>query len=152
MRIPLSTCLQSCLLAFASLASAQNPVYLHHAKPEHVQVMVLTVAASIRHGSGNQQIYLAEVTRGSGSPELAKLVDTYSGDGSPILSSLLAERHLFQMTLLRNPECDAAAESFFIGGAGAKIFDPETSTALRAHAADALPCFTVDHEATRLAK
>ena len=53
-----------------------EPVYLPGAKPERARVSVLALGASIRHGSGNQQIYLAEVTRASGPPELAKLVDT----------------------------------------------------------------------------
>lgn len=83
---------------------------------------------------------------------MAKLMDTYSADGSPILASVLAERRPLLMTLSRNPECDAAGGSFLLGGPDAKIFDPRAAAALRAHASDVLPCFTVDHEATRLAK
>ena len=156
MRTPLLKCplfsLLATIVACASVAAAQNPVYTLRAKPERARVSVLAVGSSIRHGSGNQQIYLAEVTRVSGSPELSKLVDTYSGDGSPILSWVLAERHPLRMTLLRNPECDAAGGSFFLAGEAAKVFDPGTAAALRAHGSDAIPCFTVDHEATRLVK
>ena len=139
------------LLTAASMA-AQNPVYSVHEKPHKAEVSILAVSSSIHQGSGSQEIYLAEVTLKAEPPLLAKLVDAYSSSGLPILRSVLGERHPLRMTLTRNPECDTTGRGFFLDGEERSIFDPGTRDRLKERGLVAIPCFTVSHDATRLAK
>jgi hypothetical protein len=135
-----------------SFVSAQNPAYDFRAKPQTYAVGILAISTSIHWGSGNQEVYLAEVRNKGNAHQLAKLVDTYPSIGRPILRLVLMERHLLQMTLIRNPECDSTGQSFFLGTGDANIFDAETRRTLQDHSSDTIPCFTVVHDATRLTK
>jgi hypothetical protein len=144
------------LVAFAvvgeSFVSAQNPAYDFRVKPQTYAVGILAISTSVHQGSGNQEVYLADVSHKGNTHQLAKLVDTYPSSGRPILRLVLAERHLLQMTLIRNPECDSTGQGFFLGTSDSNIFDAETRRTLQDHSSETIPCFTVVHEATRLTK
>jgi hypothetical protein len=144
------------LIALAAVgeafASAQNPAYELRAKRQRSAVGILAISTSVHQGSGNQEVYLADVVHEGNMHQLAKLVDTYPSSGRPVLRLILAERHLLQMTLIRNPECDSTGQSFFLGTGDANIFDAETRRILQDRSSETIPCFMVVHEATRLAK
>ena len=135
-----------------SVVSAQNPAYDFRAKPQTYAVGILAISTSVHQGSGNQEVYLADVSHKGTTHQLAKLVDTYPSNGRPILRLVLAERRLLQMTLIRNPECDSTGQSFFLGTGDANIFDVKTRRTLQDHSSEMIPCFAVVHEATRLTK
>jgi hypothetical protein len=135
-----------------AFAYARNPAYDLQAKRQRSAVGILAISTSIHWGSGNQEVYLADVSHKGNAHQLAKLVDTYPSIDRPILRLVLAERHLLQMTLIRNPECDTTGQSFFLGTGDANIFDAETRRILQDHSPETIPCFTVVHEATRLSK
>jgi hypothetical protein len=148
------TCLLLIVLAVVgeAFASAENPAYDFLAKRQRSAVGILAISTSVHLGSGNQEVYLADVGHKGNTHQLAKLVDTYPSSGRPLLRLVLAERHLFQMTLIRNPECDSTGQNFFLGTGDANIFDAEARRILQDHSSETIPCFTVVHEATRLAK
>lgn len=134
-------------------ATAQNLVFDSPAKRQKAEVSVLAISSSVHSGaSGNQEIYLADVHLNGGSHQMAKLVDAYPVMGVPIQRSVLVDRHLLRMTLIRNPECDSTGKSFFLAPDDTKIFETGTRTALNDHAAERIPCFNVVHETIRLAK
>lgn len=135
-----------------SFASAQNPVYDFQSKRKRCAVEILAISTSVHQGSGNQQIYLADVSHNGNTHQLAKLVDAYPSSGRPILPLVLTQRRLLQMTLIRNPECDTTGKSFFLGPGDANIFDAATRGVLDDHSSETIPCFSVIHEATRLTK
>jgi hypothetical protein len=83
---------------------------------------------------------------------MAKLVDAYPSIYFPIQRSVLADRHLLRMTLVRNPDCDSIGKSFFLAADETNIFDPSARSALNDQASERIPCFNVIHDATRLAK
>jgi hypothetical protein len=103
-------------------------------------------------GSGNQEVYLANASFKDNAQLLTKLVDTYPSSGSPILRAVLMEHRALEMTLIRNPECDVTAHTFFLGSGDRNIFDQRTRSTLSERASESVPCFTVIHEATRLKK
>jgi hypothetical protein len=132
---------------------AQNPVYNFAAKPHKAEVKVLAISSSTHSGvSGNQEIYLAEVRFKGTTLQIAKLVDTYQSTGFAIRRSVLTDRHLLRMTLVRNPDCDSTGESFFLPAGDSNVFDSSAGSALSERASENIPCFMVVHEATRLAK
>jgi len=134
-------------------ALCQNPVYELAAKQQTAMVTIMALSASVHAGTANsEEVYLADVELNGRSHQLAKLVDTYSSSGIPIRRAILTERHLLRMRLLRNADCDATGQSFFIGTDDANVFDAATRDALKNNAAVTIPCFNVIHDATRLAK
>jgi hypothetical protein len=133
-------------------AAGQSPAYDMHAKQRRSTATIHAVSTSVHMASGNQEVYLADVSFKGTAHQLAKLVDTYSSGGSPILRSVLLEQRLLQMTLIRNPSCDATGQSFFLGASDSNIFDMGTRRTLKEHASETIPCFTVVHDATQLAK
>ncbi len=140
------------LFFFGAIAvSAQNSVYDLKTKPQKATVSILALSASVHAGSGSHQIYLADVSLKNDPHRLAKLVDNAYG-GLPILRSILVERRLLKMTLIRNPDCDTTGRNFFLQRDDTNIFDTATRTSLEEHAADTIPCFNVVHQDTRLAK
>lgn len=100
--------------------------------------------------AGGQEVYLAEISR-KRDHEVVKLVDTYPVAESPIRTELLVDIHPLQMKLTRDFECDVKAGAFFLGRESL-ILDPTVREALRNRDIDSIPCYTVDHNATRLAK
>jgi hypothetical protein len=134
-----------------TLAIAQNPVYNFVAKQQRAEVNILAISSSIHPAWGTgQEVYLANIRLKGNSIQLVKLVDTYSPDRLPILRSILIERHLLQMTLIRNPQCDSTGLNFFLESGETNIFDANTRTILNDHPTEMVPCFDVVHEATRL--
>jgi hypothetical protein len=115
------------------------------------EVNVLAISSSIHPSRGsNQEVYLANIRLKGNFIQLVKLVDTYSPDSLPIRRAILIERHLLQMTLIRNPQCDSTGLNFFLGSGETNIFDANTRNALNDHPTEMIPCFNVVHEATRL--
>jgi len=81
---------------------------------------------------------------------MARLVDTYSS-GKPIRRALLVDHAAFKMKLRRDPSCDVLQSEFFLGPLS-EIFDPGVPEKLRSQPSESVHCYTVDHDATRLAK
>jgi hypothetical protein len=134
-------------------AVAENPVYDFTAKQQKAEVSILAISSSVHSGaSGNQEIYLAEIVLKGTAHQMAKLVDAYPSIYFPIQRSVLADRHLLHMTLVRNPDCDSTGKTFFLAAGDTNIFDPSTRSALNDQASEKIPCFYVVHDATRLAK
>ena len=133
-------------------AIGQNPVYDLDAKPKAVRVRILATSTSIRlNFAGNQEVYLANVSSKGDALQLAKLVDSYTPSELPIRRALLVDDHSFRMKLTRDPECDTTGSAFFIGGQST-VFDKAAPSLLKDRAAGTIPCYKVDHHATRLAK
>jgi hypothetical protein len=149
----ISVLLSLCSLLLGSLfAVGQNPVYDLNAKPEAVQVSILATSTSVHQNfAGSQEVYLADISSRRDAHRLAKLVDIYPSSELPIRRPLLIDRRLFGMKLTRDPECDATGDSFFLG-TESSIFDVDAPGLLRNHATAIIPCYKVDHHATRLAK
>ncbi len=140
------------LAGLASVCAGQSAAYDMHAKQQRFTTTISAVSTSVHLNSGNQEVYLADIAFKGNAHQLAKLVDTYSSGGSPILRSVLLERRLLQMTLIRNPTCDATGQSFFLGAGDSNVFDAGARSTLKELASETIPCFTVVHDATRLAK
>lgn len=141
------------LLLGTGVVTAQNPVYNFSAKPHMAEVRILAISSSAHTGvSGNQEIYLAEVHFKGNTLAMAKLVDAYQSTGVAIRRSVLMDRHVLRMTLVRNPDCDSTGKSFFLPADASNIFDAGTRSALSDQGAENIPCFVVIHAATRLAK
>ena len=83
---------------------------------------------------------------------MAKLVDAYPSLYFSIQRSILADRHLLRMILVRNQDCDSIGKGFFLAADDTNIFDPSARSALNDQASERIPCFKVIHDATRLAK
>jgi hypothetical protein len=148
--LPSAVCLLL-TLPFA-VSSGQNPVYDPPAKVQRARIAILALGTSVHQGfSGNEEVYLAEVSFRGHEPELAKLVDDYPSSEAPILRSLLVARHPLSMILTPDPECDSTGKTFF-SSAKKNIFDASAAQRLQESANEILPCFKVDHRATRLAK
>jgi hypothetical protein len=138
--IPLAVALlkQPCVLA-------QNPVYDSSTKQQKAEISILAISSSVHSGgSGNQEIYLADVLLKGNAHQMAKLVDAYPPTGFPIRRSVLVNRHLLRMTLVRNPDCDSTGGSFFLAPGGANIFEASTRSALNGQAAERIPCGVPD--------
>ncbi len=131
---------------------AENPVYDYAAKHQKAEVSVLAISSSIHQGSGNQEIYLADIHLNGTAHQMAKLVDVYLPMEMPIQRSVLIDRRVLRMTLVRTPECDATGQSFFLAPGDSNIFDASTRSALNQQASEKIPCFNVVHDATRLVK
>jgi hypothetical protein len=132
---------------------AQNPVYNFSAKPHEAEVRVLAISSSVHLSlSGSQEIYLAEVRFKGNTVQMAKLVDAYPGAGFAIRRSVLEDRRLLRMTLVRDPDCDVTGKDFFLPADDSSIFDATTRASLAEQAAAKIPCFIVSHATTRLKK
>jgi len=146
--------LLSCLILLlcASLnVRADNPVY-ESSKREGVHVVILALSTSTHQTfAGNQDTYLAVMSSNRDSVHLVKLIDVYRATGTPIRRDLLAGQSRFRMKVTRYPGCDVVGGLFFLGRQST-VFDPQVELLLRDRAADSIPCYKVDHEATRLDK
>ena len=131
-------------------ALGQNRAYIVPASPVAARVNILALSDSVSVYTSRQEIYLATVSTHDQTYHLAKLVDSYSSDGNPILKSVLIEHRQLRMTLVRNPECDSTARRFFLSPDDTNIFDLSTRGELLDHDADRIPCFSVIHAATHL--
>jgi hypothetical protein len=142
------------ILAVVGVAAAcgQSLVYDIHAKPQTVTVGVLALSSSVNSYPNRQDIYLADISTRDLAHQLVKLVDVYSPADIPIPKSVLVQRQLLRMTLVRDPECDSMHRNFFLSPGDANIFDESARRVLQEHADESIPCFRVAHSATRLAK
>jgi hypothetical protein len=137
-------------LVGVTTASGQDRAYIFPASPVAARVNVLALGGSVRVYTSREEIYLASVSTHERTYHLAKLVDSYSSDGNPILKSVLIEHRQLRMTLVRNPQCDTTGRRFFLSLDDTNIFDLSTRSHLLDHDADIIPCFLVIHEATHL--
>jgi hypothetical protein len=139
------------LLLSGSCALGQNAAYDPPLKTISVRAKILARSTSVHHSfAGGQEVYLAEISRRR-EHDIVKLVDTYPDADSPIRTELLHGLHPFRMKLTRNFDCDVKAGLFFLGRESL-LLDPTIPEALRSRDMDEIPCYTVDHNATRLAK
>ena len=133
-------------------ANAQNPVYREHVQPIKAKLTILAVSSVVHMISGNQDTYVAElVAPKDGSPTLAKLVDRYRGADDPIRRVWLVQLHPLEMRLIRDEGCDLEANLVHMPRTDADIFDVRVRDTLRERGPEVLPCYLVDHKATRLA-
>ena len=141
------------LLAVAAPTFAANPNSAYYTAPQEIgaEVSILALSSTIRHGwSGNQEIYVADVSSKAASHRLARLVDIYPSDDQPIQFALLADRQILSMRLLRTPECDIPSAEIFLPADERFVFDAGARTSLKQHTGKLVPCFHVIHEATRV--
>lgn len=152
--MPMSTrSLAAALLLVLPLGlAAQNPVFTTPTKNLTAKVSIMAISTSVRQEfAGNQDVYLADVTLKDGH-QTARLIDLYSGNGSPIRRSILVDRKQLLMHLVRKPSCDIPSSKFFLGRTDYDIFDTASREALTATPDATLPCYLVIHDKTRLAK
>jgi hypothetical protein len=142
------------LLAIAAVAVAvgQTPAYDVHAAPQKATVSILALSSSVSVYPNHQDIYLADMSTPAAVHQLVKLVDVYSPADIPISQSVLVQRKLLRMTLVRDPGCDSIRRNFFLRSDDANIFDESARRVLQEHTGEPIPCFRVAHSATRLAK
>ena len=140
------------LLAATAITSQTGPVFNDNAKPQHATVSILAISSQTHNGySGSQDIYIADVTTKKGSHEFVKLVDIYEGYGYPIRHSLLTNRTVFKMDVVRQTGCDMRGSELFLPP-DAQIFDASTADTLRSKADDMIPCYRTVHKTIKMAK
>jgi hypothetical protein len=140
------------LLVLPLVLAAQNPVYITPGKQLVAKVAIMAIGTAVHQEfAGNQDTYLADVALKDGH-RTARLIDLYSGNGSPIRRSLLTERKPFVMHLIRQPNCDVASGRFFLGRTDYNVFDTASRAALAENPEANIPCYLVVHDKTRLAK
>ena len=117
-----------------------------------VTVKILAISTSIHQAfAGRQEVYLANISnRHEDGDQIVRLADTYSL-GNPIRRVLLADRRSFRMKVTRDPGCDQKGSLVYLGK-NADIFDTNVSNAVAARSDETIPCYKVDHDATRLIK
>lgn len=141
------------LLALPLGLTAQNPVFTTPTRKLTAKVSIMAISTAVHQEfAGNQDTYLADVTLKDGH-QTARLIDLYSGNGSPIRRSILVERKQLVMHLIRKPSCDLPTANFFLGRTDYDVFDAGSRTLLDSSPADTIiPCYLVVHDKTRLAK
>lgn len=133
-------------------ALGQNAAFDGPIRSSVATVSILALSNSVSVYSAREEIYLATVSSYGRTFPLAKLVDSYLTAGYPIPRSVMIDHRQLRMVLVRNPECDSIARSFFLSSEEKNIFERSTRNELLEHNADSIPCFTVIHAATRLKK
>jgi hypothetical protein len=141
------------LIALPFGLAAQNPVFTTPGKGLTAKVSIMAISTAVHQEfAGNQDTYLADVTLKDGH-QTARLIDLYSGNGSPIRRSILIDREQLVMHLIRKPSCDIPTAKFFLGRTDYDVFDAGSRTLLASNPPDAtIPCYLVDHDKTKLAK
>ena len=134
-------------------SAAQNPVYQDHPKPAKATVSILALSSGVHQAyAGSQDVYFAEMQlAGDQGSQLVILVDRYRGYDDPIRHSVLEARQRLRMRVLRDEKCDSPAALAHMPLSRADLFDARLSSELQAQGTTSLRCFTVDHDATRLA-
>lgn len=133
-------------------AMSQSSAYYVKAVAHKAAVDILIVSSSVHINSGSQEIYLANVSFQNGTSHLAKLIDRYSSTGYPVRHVLLREHRILKMQLVRNEQCDVKKHEFFLPNDPEMFFDANVRAELKEYAEEMIPCYTVVHNATRLAK
>lgn len=140
------------LLALPLGLAAQNPVFTAPTKGVVAKVTIMAISSTVHQAfAGNQDTYLADVALKEGH-EMARVIDLYSGNGSPIRRSVLLDRKQLAMHLVRQPNCDIVSSKFFLGPTDYDVFDAASRSALSANPDAVLPCYRVVHDQTKLAK
>ena len=141
-------------VALCPLAGAQNPVYQTRRKPFAATVKLVALSSSARQAyAGSQDTYLAMIVQGREEKgQLVKLVDRYRVYDDPIRRSVLQAQHPLRMRLTRDEGCDTRVDFMHASFDPADTFDPSLSSQLQDRGSSTLPCFAVDHGATRLSK
>lgn len=144
-------------LAALSLAAAvpvvaqTGPVFADNAKPQNALVSILAQSSAMHNGySGSQDIYLADVEI-KGEHHFVKLMDIYEGFGYPIRHSLIRNRTLFKMQVVRQTACDMRGDQLFLP-ADSMIYDASVTDTVRGHASDMIPCYRTVHKSIKMAK
>ncbi len=141
-------------VAICASATAQNPVYAVRMRPLKTTIRIVALSSSARQVfAGSQDTYLAEIVGGgTDKAQIVKLVDRYPSYDTPIRRSVLEGQHLLKMRLWRDEGCDARADLVQLSLHQADAFNQDLVSKLSAHGAEVLPCFAIDHAATRLSK
>ena len=149
---------RACLSALTALMCcvsgvSQNPVFETRAKERGATVSIMALTSAVHRGfSGNEDVYLADIGFKQGEHELARLVDFYPASATGIQRGILTERHSLKMRLTRTPNCDTAYRNAMVATPEANIFDGAVRAKLSAQPDEVIPCFKVNHDATRLLK
>ena len=137
----------------AAPLSAQDIVYKAPQKGANAKVSIYALNNYVHQAfAGNQDIYLADIAFKDGQHQTARLVDLYSGAGSPIRHVLLTDHRVFRMRLIRTPDCDTPARSMLLGTYDQNIFDAGARTAIAGDPEASIPCFRIIHEDTKIIK
>ena len=140
------------LLASTALTSQTGAVFNDNAKPQHATVSILAMSSQTHNGySGSQDIYIADVSTKKNQHEFVKLVDIYEGYGYPIRPSVLTNRTLLKMDVVRQTGCDMRGSELFLAP-DAQIFDASTADTLRSKANDIIPCYRTVHKTIKMVK
>lgn len=145
-------CSLACTGCLTLTGAAQNPVYRTRLKPERATVTILATSSAVHMLSGNQDTFVAEIASKGEQRGLAKLIDRYRGYDDPIRRTWLESLHPLEMRLLRDEGCDAEAASVHLPRGDADIYDVRVRQSLRERGPEVLPCYLVDHKATRLSR
>lgn len=139
--------------AIPSLVAQTGGVFSDDAKPRQATVTILALSTATHNGySGSQDIYFAYIkTAKKEEQQFVKLVDIYEGYGYPIRRSLLTNRAVFRMEVVRQTECDMLGSQLFLPSS-AQVYDGGTSDLLKTHADDVVPCYRTVHKSIKLAK
>jgi hypothetical protein len=153
MATPIRPIVAAILTLTCASAAPQNPVFETKIKERQATVSIMALTAVTHRGfSGNQDTYLADIGFKQGEHELARLVDFYPQAANPIQRSILTDRHTLKMRLTRTPNCDAPYKDLLVATPSANIFDTSIRSTLAAQPDEVVPCFKVNHDATKLAK
>ena len=135
-------------LMFSVCAQGQNPVYDRPVKELSVHVKILATSTAVHQNfAGNEYVYIANVTSSKLGTQMVKLVDKFPASEQPIRNDLLVEQRSFRMQISRDHSCDGA----FIGNES-QIYDASALKSLTPEERLQMPCYRIDHSATRLAK
>jgi len=139
-------------LIFPLAEASQRSVFDLPRRPQLVRTRILAISSSVHTGSSNQEVYLADVVQKDGVHRLAKLIDRYPDYGSPIPLSVLKERPLLEMKVIRDPSCDSVNRDFFLSTDERRLFDAGARVAITDDPTSPLPCFKTEHLTIQFAK
>lgn len=142
----------SASLATPSLMAQTGPAFSDYAKPRQATVSILALSTATHNGySGSQDVYFADVQLKDGEHQFVKLVDLYEGYGYPIRRSLLSERRVFKMSVVRQTGCDMRGSDLFLPPSG-QVYDAAVPQMLQDHATELVPCFRTVHRTIKIVK
>ena len=135
-------------LLFSVHVPGQNSAYDRPVKEIAVHAKILAISTAVHQNfAGSEDVYIADISLPKVGNQMVKLVDTYSASQEPIRTDLLVNHRSFRMKITRDFSCDGA----FIG-TESRIFDPSALASLKPDERAQMPCYRIDHEATRLGK
>lgn len=141
------------MLALLPAALAQSAVSGPHERSEPATAVMLAESTSAHTYSGNQDVYVATVTRaGKHEPQLAKLVDRYPGYGYKIDRAALESSRTLRVRITRDRSCDTRAEEIFLPTSKDRDFDPDLRQTLDEHKGEVVECYLLQHDLTRVTR